>query len=162
MSRTARTTLHLCRAGVAAATAAVLLTACGGDGDESSSGSAETSGTAGADTSGTAPSGESEFCARAEEIDSRVEAALSGIDDADPSVTDAFRQIAVELRDIEPPDAISQDWAELSAGLERMAEAFADFDITDAGSLEALEEAEGNLTTASDNVDQYLSDECGI
>jgi hypothetical protein len=161
MSRTARTTLHLCRATVAAATAAVLLTACGGDGPESASGSAETSGTA--DASGTtAPSGESEFCARAEEIDSQVEAALSGVDDGDPSVTDAFRQIAVELRDIEPPDAISQDWAELSAGLDRMADAFADFDITDPDSLQVLDEAEGNLTTASDNVDQYLSDECGI
>jgi hypothetical protein len=160
MSPTARTTLHLCRAGLAAATAAVLLTACSGDGEDSASGSAETSGSASADTS--SPSGASEFCARAEEIDSRVEAALAGVDDADPSVTDAFRQIAVELRDIEPPDAISQDWAELSAGLERMADAFADFDITDADSLQALDEAEGSLTTASDNVDQYLRDECGI
>jgi hypothetical protein len=162
MSRTARTTLHLCRAGAAAATAAVLLTACGGGGQESASGSAETS-TAGAETSGTTASPEaSDFCAQAEGIDQRVDEALSGVEDDDPSVPDAFRQIAVELRDIEAPDAIRQDWTELSSGLDRMADAFADFDITDPGSLEVLEEAEGNLTTASDNVDRYLRDECGI
>jgi len=163
MSGTAPEVLHLCRAGVAAAAAAVLLTACGGDGDESSAGSADSGGSASADAGGsTAPSGSSDFCAQAEDIDQRVEDALSGADDDDPSVADAFRQIAVELRDIEAPDAIRDDWAELSAGLDRMAEAFGELDITDPSSLEVLDEAEGNLTRASDNVDQYLSDECGI
>jgi len=159
MSRTARATLHLCRAGVAAAAAAVLLTACGGDGQESASGSAETSGTAGGTTEG---SGTSDFCAQAEGIDQRVEDALSGAEDDDPSVPDAFRQIALELRDVQPPDAIRDDWTELSAGLDRMADAFTELDLTDPGSLELLDEAEGNLTTASDNVDRYLRDECGI
>jgi hypothetical protein len=50
----------------------------------------------------------------------------------------------------------------MSAGLDRMADAFADLDITDLDSLDALDQAEGNLTEAGDNVDQYLSDECGI
>jgi len=163
MSRTARPTSYLCRAGVAAAAAAVLLAGCSGDGQESASGSPETSGTAGADASGTtAAPGASDFCAQAEGIDERVEAALSGIGDDDPSVADGFRQIALELRDIEAPDAIRQDWADLSAGLDRMADAFTELDITDPGSLEILDEAEGNLTRASDDVDRYLRDECGI
>lgn len=43
-----------------------------------------------------------------------------------------------------------------------MAAAFADFDITDPASLTALEEAEGDLTAASTNVETYLRDKCGI
>ena len=35
-------------------------------------------------------------------------------------------------------------------------------DITDLDSIEALDRAEGDLTTASSNVDAYLSDECGL
>jgi hypothetical protein len=164
MSRTVRTTGNLCRAGAAAAAAALLLTACGGSDDGgSASGSTDTPAAAGADASETpAASGAADFCAQAEGIDQRVEDALAGLDDDDPSVADAFRQISVELRDIEAPAAISEDWTALSAGLDRMADAFADLDITDLDSLDSLDQAEGDLTTASDHVDQYLSDECGL
>jgi hypothetical protein len=44
-----------------------------------------------------------------------------------------------------------------------MADAFAGIDsITDLDSLEGLEQAEGDLTTAGRNVDEYLADECGL
>jgi hypothetical protein len=96
-------------------------------------------------------------------IDQRVDAALSDLEGDDPSVTDAFRQIATELRGIEAPDAIRSDWEAMAAGLDRMADAFAGIDsITDLDSLEALDRAEGGLTAAGRNVDEYLADECGL
>ena len=54
------------------------------------------------------------------------------------------------MRGIEAPDAISSDWGAMAAGLDRMADAFAGIDdITDLDSLEALDRAEGDLTSAS-------------
>jgi hypothetical protein len=67
------------------------------------------------------------------------------------------------LRGIDAPDAIRSDWEAMAAGLDRMADAFADIDdITDLDSIESLDRAEGDLSTASTNVDTYLSDECGL
>jgi hypothetical protein len=151
MSRTLTT-----RLGSAAGAAAVLLLgACGGDdsgSDTSSSASAEQTGA----------SGGGEFCDQAAGIEQRVESAMSDLDEESPSVADAFTQVAEELRAIEAPDAIASDWDAMAAGLDRMAEAFADLDITDPESLAAVEEAEGDLTRASTNVENYLRDECGI
>jgi hypothetical protein len=134
----------------------LLLAACGG-GDSYGG----TSGEGNAADSATASSG-SEFCTAAAGIDQRVESAMSDLEGDDPSVQDAFSTIAEELRAIDPPEAIAADWDAMAAGLDRMADAFADFDITDPDSLAALEEAEGGLTTATTNVESYLRDECGI
>jgi hypothetical protein len=157
MFRSLRSTPMLFPAGVAGAAAVVLLTACGGDGGNDSSDTPQaTSGEAAG-----APESD-DFCSRAADIDDRVDAALSDLDDGDASLSDAFSQIAIELRAISAPAAIASDWEAMAAGLDRMADALADFDITDLDSLESLDAAEGDLTTASDNVDSYLSDECGI
>ena len=162
MFRTLRPAAKLYRAGGAGAAAVLLLTACGGDGGGNASESPQTS-SAGADESdATAAPDAADFCSQAADIDDRVDAALSDLDDGDASLSDAFHQIAVELRDITAPDAIRSDWDAMAAGLDRMADALADFDITDLDSLEALDEAEGNLTTSSNNVETFLSDECGI
>jgi hypothetical protein len=160
MSRSVRPTPNLYRAALAGAAAVVLLTACGGGGDVA--GSPATTGAAGGDASGTSASGAGDFCDRAEGIDQRVDSALSDLEGDDPSVADAFRQIATELRGITAPAAIAPDWEAMTAGLDRMADAFADLDLTDLDSLESLDRAEGDLTAASTTVDDYLSDECGI
>ena len=160
MSRTVRPTASLRRAGVAGAAAVVLLTACGGDGGESATDSPEATGTVAEQT---ATPGAATFCTQAAGIDQRVDSALSDLEGNDPSVTDAFRQIATELRGIDAPDAIRSDWEAMAAGLDRMANAFADIDdIPDLDSIESLDRAAGDLTTASTNVDTYLSDECGL
>ena len=110
-----------------------------------------------------ATEGAADFCTRAAGIDQRVDAALSDLEGDDPSVPDAFRSIATELRGIDAPDAISSDWEAMATGLDRMANAFADIDdITDLDSIESLDRAEGDLTAASTNVDNYLGDECGL
>ncbi len=160
MSRTVRT-LDLFRIGVAGGAAVVLLTACGGGGSEADS---ATTPAAGQSEEGTAAAdGAADFCAQAAGIDQRVDSALSDLEGDDPSVPDAFRQIATELRGIDAPDAISSDWEAMAAGLDRMADAFAGIDdLTDLDSIESLDRAEGDLTAASTNVDNYLGDECGL
>jgi hypothetical protein len=143
--------------------AALVLTACGGGDGDTGSRPPEGTDAAGGDAEGTTgPSGTDEFCDQAAGIDQRVDAAMSDLDGDDPSVPEAFRQIAAELRDITAPPGISSDWSAMATGLDRMADAFAEVDITDLSSLESLDEAEGDLTAASDHVDTYLRDECGI
>jgi hypothetical protein len=161
MSRTSRPIPTLFRAGVACAAAVLLVTACGGGGGSTATDSPQTS-SAGGDADAAAAPDVADFCSQAGDIDERVDTALEGLDDGDASLSDAFHQIAVELRDISAPAAITTDWDAMAAGLDRMADALADFDITDLDSLDSLDDAEGDLTTSSDNVDAYLSDECGI
>ncbi|WP_138759636.1 hypothetical protein [Modestobacter altitudinis] len=163
MSRTLRPIPTLFRAGVAGAVAVVLLTACGGDSGNTATDSPQTSSAAGDNESApTAAPDAADFCNQAATIDERVDTALSDLDDGDASLSDAFHQIAVELRGITAPAAITSDWDAMAAGLDRMADALGDVDVTDLGSLESLDEAEGDLTASSDSVDTYLSDECGI
>ncbi len=159
MTRTVR--LASIRVGVAGAVAVVLLAACGGGSSEA--GSATPTPAADPSEEGTAATeGAADFCTRAAGIDERVDAALSDLEGDDPSVPDAFRSIATELRGIDAPDAIRSDWEAMAAGLDRMADAFADVGtVPDVDSLEALEQTEGDLTTAGRNVDEYLADECG-
>jgi hypothetical protein len=160
MSRTVRQDVDVIRVAVGGAVAVVLLAACG----VGSSGADAPEATAAAEQSerGTVGTdGTADFCSQAAGIDERVDSALSDAG-GDPSLTDAFRTIADDLRGIEAPAAIAYDWNAMATGLDRMADAFGQVDVTDLDSLEALDKAEGDLTTASDNVDQYLSDECGI
>ena len=145
-----------CGAAVAAAVAVLLLAGCGGTDPDTSA-----SATPATPAAGTTASGAGDFCDRAAGIDDRVDAAVSDAGD-DSSIPDAFRQLTAELQAIEPPPAIADDWDTMAAGLQRMTDALADVDITDPSSLEALDQAEGDLSTASDKVDAYLSDECGI
>ena len=157
MSRTEHRVLHLFRAGLAGAAGVVLLAAC------SSTGGGSTGDALAAETTD-APSpaaGSDAFCDQAAGIDDRVDAALADLDEG-ASVPAAFSQIAVELRDIEPPDAIATAWTALGDGLDDIADAVADLDITDLDSLEALDDVGTRLTDAGDEVDAYLSEECGI
>jgi hypothetical protein len=160
MSRTVGPDLDLFRIGVGGAVAVVLLAACGGGSSEGDTPVATHSAELSEDGT-TAPDGLADFCARAAGIDERVDSALSDVE-GDPSLTDAFRQIADDLRGIEAPAAIASDWSAMATGLDRMADAFGQVDVTDLDSLEVLDQAEGDLTEVSENVDQYLGDECGI
>jgi hypothetical protein len=161
MSRRVRRTLIACRAHLAGAAAVVLLAACGGGGSEADS-SATGSAAQPDAAETTAGSGEADFCTQAAGIDERVDEALADLEGNDPSVAEAFRQIAEELRAIQAPDEIAADWNALAGGLDRLSESFADFDVTDPESLAAMEQAEGDLSRASTNVENYLRDECGI
>jgi len=154
MSPTARPNTGRRLAGIVTAIAVATVPACGGPATQPSGAT---------DASTTAPAaGAADFCAQAADIDERVDAALTDQDQGGPSITDAFRQLAGELRGIDAPVPIATAWADMSAGLTRMADAFAALDLTDADSLEALDRAERSLTTASAEVESYLADECGL
>ena len=156
-------TLSLSRAGVAGAAAVILLAACGGDGGESATDSPATASPAESSAAKTtATSGAEDFCTQAAGIDERVDSALSDLGGDQPSVPDAFRQAAEEVRAIDAPGEIATDWEALAGGLDRIGDALSNIDITDPESLATLEDVEGDLSTASTNVENYLRDECGI
>ena len=154
MSGTVRSNRIACRAGAAAAGVILLLAGCGGG--DSGSGAAATT-----DTTTTAPSDVSDFCDQAADLDGRVDAAVEDLGD-DASIPDAFRELTAQLRAIEAPAPIAADWETMAGGLERMADAIADGDITDPSTIDALAAAEGDLSGASARVDTYLRDECGM
>ena len=158
-----RRTLSLSRAGVAGAAAVILLAACGGDGGESATDSPATASPAESSAAETtATSGAEDFCTQAAGIDERVDSALSDLEGDQPSVPEAFRQAAKEVRAIDAPGEIATDWEALAGGLDRIGDALSNIDITDPESLATLEDVEGDLSTASTNVENYLRDECGI
>jgi hypothetical protein len=158
MSRTVRPFPALVRSCAAGAAALVLLTACGADGGSTAAGP-RTPGSAdvGRTPAPVAPA-PADFCRQAAGIDARVDAALADLDDGAPSLPEVFSRIAVELRRTTAPAPIEADWTAVAAGLDRMAGALADLDLTD---LHALEAAEGDLTTAGGRVDAYLAAACG-
>jgi hypothetical protein len=158
-----RRTLSLSRAGVAGAAAVILLAACGGDGGESATDSPATASPAESSAAETtAASGAEDFCTQAAGIDERVDSALSDLGGDQPSVPEAFRRAAEEVRAIDAPGEIATDWEALAGGLDRIGDALSNIDITDPESLATLEDVEGDLSTASTNVENYLRDECGI
>ncbi|MGY1727970.1 hypothetical protein ACI79J_13460 [Geodermatophilus sp. SYSU D01062] len=155
-----RQQLRPVRAGVAAVLGVVLLASCSGDDGGSGDGGSA------ADTPATSSPAEDtaageDFCARAADLDQRVEDALAEVE-GDASLPEVFRQLGDEMRDVDPPEEVAADWETMTAGLDRMADAVADLDLTDGDSVAALEEAGSGLDTASENVEAYLRDECGI
>jgi hypothetical protein len=156
-----RDTLSPWRPGLAGAAALVLLTACGGGGYGGGS-SAESTAAEGSATETSAGSGQGDFCAQAARIDERVDSALSDVAKDDPSIADAFHQLADEIRAVEPPEEIAADWKTQADGLDRIADTLPGIDITDPDSLAKLEDLDQGLTKASENVTTYLHDQCGI
>ncbi|MGY1697451.1 hypothetical protein ACI780_21350 [Geodermatophilus sp. SYSU D00814] len=156
-----RQQLRSVRAGVVTALGVVLLASCSGDDGGSGSGGGSAADTPASSSAAEDSAAGDDFCAQAEDLDQRVETALDESGGGD-SIPDVFRQLAEEMQGINAPEAIAADWDTMRSGLERMADAVADLDLGDADSVAALEDAGSGLEAASDNVDTYLSDECGI
>jgi hypothetical protein len=150
------------RTGLPVAAAVVLLSACGGS-DEGSS--ASSTGEAESSTSeSSAGAAGSEFCTEAAAVQERVGASFN---EQDPtSLGLALQEGAAEIRGIKPPAEIAADWNTLADGLDQIAAAFAEVDLTDPAAQQALgqkiAELQIPLDTASTNVETYLRDECGI
>jgi hypothetical protein len=157
-----RRTLPAFRTGLSVAAAVVLLSACGGS-DEGGSASSTTEAESSASESAAGASG-SEFCTEAAAVQERVGASF---DEQDPaSLGVALQEGAAEIRGIEPPAEIAADWNALADGLDQIAAAFAEVDLTDPAAQQALgakiAELQGPLDTAGTNVETYLRDECGL
>jgi hypothetical protein len=151
------------RTGVTVAAAVVLLTACGGS-DKNNSASSSTKPSSSASATSAAAAG-SEFCTQAAAIESSVTSAVTN--EADPStIPQALQKAVAQIRAIDPPSAISSDWAALANGVEQLAAAFSSVDFTDQAAVASFEQTASNLETqlsgASSNVEKYLTEKCGL
>jgi ABC-type transport system substrate-binding protein len=163
-----RRTLSLCRGGLVAAAAAVLLTACGG-GSKDDTASSETtsssssSSSASETTENTAPQADSEFCTEAAAIQERVTASLTGQDQSDLGAI--FQQAAQEIRGIEPPAEIADEWASFADGIEEFA-SISQIDFNDQAAYQQWQQQAIQLQQkyepAFTAVQTYLSTQCGL
>ena len=164
-----RRTLSLCRSGLAAAAAVVLLTACGGSDEDSNasdstSSSSSSSSSASETTENTAPQADSEFCTEAAAIQERIAASFTGQTDQS-NLGELFTQISEEIRGIEPPADLAEDWTQFSQGVEEVA-AISQIDFTDQAAVAQWQtqvaQIQQRYGAAFTNVDTYLSTECGL
>jgi hypothetical protein len=161
-----RRTLSLCRSGLAAAAAVVLLTACGGSDDDTTAAettSSSSSSSASETTENSAPQADSEFCTEAAAIQERVQASL-----VDPNTADLgqiFTQAAQEIRAIEPPAEIADDWGQFAAGIEEFA-TISQIDFQDPNAYAQWQQQAQQIQTdygaAFASVQTYLATECGL
>jgi hypothetical protein len=164
----------LLTAGLSAAL--LLLAGCGGSdegssaassssGSSSSSAAPTTSGSPAAPSSAASPDAAA-FCAEAVSLEQSVNETV-GTASSDPTqLPPALQRLADQYAAIEPPAEIAADWNALADGLDQIAAAFAEVDLTDPAAQQALgqkiAELQGPLDTASTNVETYLRDECGL
>lgn len=158
-----RTSLRLCRTGLSAAAALVLLTACGGSGDKKSDSAASSAPTTSASETSADAAG-SQFCTEAAAVQQRIGATFSG--GSDPaSLPKVLQEAATQIRAIEPPDELSDDWTSFADGIEEIAKA-AQVDFHDQAAVAKFQQQVGQLQqqygAAFTNVQKYLTDKCGF
>src|SRR4051812_36969009 len=124
-----RSTLTLCRTGLAGAAAVVLLTACGGTDSSSSAASSSSSepSSSSSSTSSAAASG-SDFCQQASVL-------VSGVATSNPedlaSIGPLFQKAAAGIKAIDPPSEIATDWTTFGNGLQQLGDLAAKTDFND-------------------------------
>ncbi|MGY1721538.1 hypothetical protein [Blastococcus sp. SYSU DS0533] len=153
-----------------AATALALLAGCGGsDGEDTTASDATTSSAASSapeETSapGTSAAAGSEFCTEAAGIRERLTGSATAGNPAD--LPQLFRDAAQEIREIEAPEELATSWSALADGAEQIATTLQDIDLSDPNALTTLQERlaplEQELGQASDDVERYLVEECGL
>jgi hypothetical protein len=158
-----RSPLGMCRTGLSAAAALVLLTACGGSGDEKSDSAASSAPTTSASETSADAAG-SQFCTEAAGVQQRVGATFSG--GSDPaSLPKVLQEAATQIRAIEPPEELADDWTSFADGIEKIAEA-AQIDFNDKAAVAKFQQQVGQLQQqyggAFTNVQNYLTDQCGF
>src|SRR3954453_3433206 len=152
-----RRSLTLCRTGLAGVAAFALLTACGGgsSNDSSSSASDTTSSSAAESTSG-GDASSSEFCQQAQAFLDQVQNADLGSQVNPAQIGGVLTQAAGQMRAIDPPSEIADDWTALADAIEQLGTAYATTDFNDPQQVTAFQqtatELEGQLGTASTNV----------
>jgi hypothetical protein len=157
-----RRTLTLCRTALAGAAVAVLLTACGGGSNSSSASSTSAKSTTASSSS--AAAADTEFCKQAATLDQD----LSGLSNtSDPSqLAPALQTVSQRLHQLTPPAEIETDWNSLVGAIDQLAQAAATTDFTNQQQATAFAQTasqlQSQLGTASTNVENYLTNQCGI
>jgi hypothetical protein len=161
-----RRTLTVCRTGLSMAAAVVLLSACGGSGNDTAASSSSSARSSASESStGTGAGAGSEFCTQAASALSSVEPALSGSENDPASLGPALQQAAEKVRAIDPPSEISSDWAALADGIEKIAQIVVREGTAEPTSTAAQQEVGaviGSLSNSATKVQTYLSTKCGL
>ena len=160
-------TLNLCRGGLTAAAAFVLLTACSGDtGNNEDAAASSSSESTSSSAENTAPEADSEFCTQAQSLTTALEGAFDQQASDPAAVAQQFQQTATAVRSIEAPAEIATDWENIASGLEQFAAAFSQYNPSDPASASAFAQQTTELqtlfATSGANVERYLSEQCGI
>ncbi|MBB3677824.1 hypothetical protein [Modestobacter versicolor] len=173
----------LLKAGLSAAAAVVLLTACGGSDEEpsaraGSSGSGSSSSSSSAAAGSTAPSSSdapaggsasseqvAAFCSQAVTLEESVNASVEQAASDPTQLGPALQRLADQYAAVEAPPEVAGDWGTLVDGIQQLAGAASDIDVTDpaaAGQLQAsLGGLEEQLTTATAGIGTYAAANCG-
>jgi hypothetical protein len=150
-------------AGASAATAFVLLTACGGS-DEQSDAAATSAGSSSTAESSTGTSDEDiqAFCTEAESV---ITAASDSLEGADPSQLSAtLDQAVADLDDVQAPEEIRADWQTATAMFAGLRDAVAGVDVTtpegQAQLQQAITDLEAQSGESQTRLDAWITDNC--
>src|SRR4051794_8374393 len=157
-----RRTLTLCRTALAGAAVAVVLTACGGGSNDNSASSTSAKSTTASSSS--AAAADTEFCKQAATLDQDL-AGLSNTSDLS-QLAPALQTVSQRLHQLTPPAEIETDWNSLVGAIDQLAQAAATTDFSNQQQATAFAQTasqlESQLGTASTNVENYLTKQCGI
>jgi hypothetical protein len=149
------------RAGLSGAAAVLLLTGCGGSGDEPDAAPATSSPAAA--SSSTSDEDVQTFCTEAQAAFTRVSQAFGSATDP-ANVSAALDQGVAAFDDVQPPAEISSDWSALREGLAGLRDAVAG---TDASTPEGQAALQGAVTTfqtdaaePQQRLEQFLTTNC--
>ena len=144
------------------ATAALLLTACGGS-DDTATTAEPTAGSSAAPSGSTAEEDVQAFCTEAEEVFTRVSNAFNSVTDP-ANFTSVLDQGVTAFDEVEPPAEISADWSALQDGLAGLRDAIADTDVNTPEGQTALQGAVTDFQTDTaepqQNLEQYVTANC--
>jgi hypothetical protein len=167
--RAMRSAAPLVRSALAGAAAVVLLTACGGSGDEEPAAAPATSApvtSSSAPSSGTPapdPAAE-EFCGQITTAFTELQGTLGA---ASPQeVAGRLPEVVTRLEQVEAPAAISGDWNALLDGLRRLADTAGTLDLGTPEGRQAYADAEArigaDLGEAQAGLSDYVVANCGL
>jgi hypothetical protein len=154
------------RAGLSTTAAVLLLTACGGSGEEPDAASTSApapSSSAAAESTGTSEEEVQAFCTEAEAVFTRVGNAFDSV--TDPANFSAVLDQGVAAFDeVQPPAEISSDWSALQQGIAGLRDAVAGTDLGTPEGQVALQEAvtrfQTEAATPQQNLEQYVTANC--
>jgi hypothetical protein len=157
------------RTGAAAALMVVMLAGCGGGDDDPAAEPSAPTAVPTEDTSTDAANGD--FCAEVEDIRSQLENVDSLPEMTDPAEAAQTIEESVDaLRSVDPPAEIAEDWATVTDAFQSVVTGLRDLDVSDPEALaqqledlvDQMEQQSAAIDEAGTNIDQYLSEECGI
>jgi hypothetical protein len=162
-----RRTLTLCRGGLTAVAALVLLTACGGSSEGSDNAAAASSSEpTSSSAENTAPQADSEFCTQAHALTKTLDTASADPSSDPAALTRQFQQAADAVRTLNPPAELAGDWEKLAGGLEQFGRIYAQYDPADPASQSTFQQQTAQLQSeyaaSFAKVGTYLIEQCGI